>query len=296
MLISEVIATVKKYHKGLVRMNRETDVLVPIDEKTTRDKILYGNPEVECTGIVTTCWANMEVIRQAKDLGANLIICHEALFYNHGDHQEWLQNSKNPTYMRKAALLDEAGIVVWRDHDYIHSGIPMDGGWVDGIFYGVANKLGWLPYMSGNKEQPMRFVLPETTVEELANHLVNTFELNGVRIYGDLSNKVSKVIIPMHILGDGNEYILEAGRGDADCILAMEMVDFTLAEYIIDSSQMDGSVSAISMGHFNMEEPGMEYMLEYLPGLVDVPCHYVQSGDNYKYLTRKINYVKMKNN
>ena len=199
MLISEVIATVKKYHKGLVRMNRETDVLVPIDEKTTRDKILYGNPEVECTGIVTTCWANMEVIRQAKDLGANLIICHEALFYNHGDHQEWLQNSKNPTYMRKAALLDEAGIVVWRDHDYIHSGIPMDGGWVDGIFYGVANKLGWLPYMSGNKEQPMRFVLPETTVEELANHLVNTFELNGVRIYGDLCNKVSKVIIPMHL-------------------------------------------------------------------------------------------------
>ena len=37
----------------------------------------------------------------------------------------------------KKKLLDETGIVVWRNHDYIHSGIWMENQWVDGIFYGL---------------------------------------------------------------------------------------------------------------------------------------------------------------
>ena len=50
MLIREVIEKMKAYHKG--EFNGEV-----IKEETTRDKILYGDPDRECTGIVTTCWA-----------------------------------------------------------------------------------------------------------------------------------------------------------------------------------------------------------------------------------------------
>ena len=124
MKIYEVISKIKAYHKGLDRNGN------PIDEKTTRDKILYGNPDQECTKIVTTCWATTDVIRKAQKIGANLIICHEALFWNHGDHTDWL--SDNSVFKKKKQLLDESGIVVWRDHDYIHSGIPMkDGTYTD---------------------------------------------------------------------------------------------------------------------------------------------------------------------
>ena len=42
------------------------------------------------------------------------------------------------------------------------------------------------------------------------------------------------------------------------------------------------------MGHFNLEEPGMEYMIQYIPEALgmDMPCTFVQSGDMYHYFTK----------
>ena len=42
--------------------------------------MLYGNVDQECTGIVTSCWASVDVIKYVIEKGANLIISHEALF------------------------------------------------------------------------------------------------------------------------------------------------------------------------------------------------------------------------
>lgn len=131
MLINQMIENIKKYHKGYGT----------IDEATTRDQILYGDANQECTGVVTTCWASVDVIRFAIEKGANFIICHEALFWNHGDHTDWLEESKNEVYLEKKQLLDDHGIVVWRNHDYIHSGIPYNGSYIDGIFLGLAKKM-----------------------------------------------------------------------------------------------------------------------------------------------------------
>ena len=88
MQIQKVIDKLKAYHKGEWEGKQ-------IDEETTRDKVLYGNPYQECTGIVTTCWATIDVIKKAALQGANLIIAHEALFWNHGDHTDWLQEEEN---------------------------------------------------------------------------------------------------------------------------------------------------------------------------------------------------------
>ena len=86
MKISEAIKKIKASHKG--------DLMgTPIDPAATRDKILYGDPDQELKGIVTTCYASVEVIRQAAAKGANLIVCHEALFWNHGDHTDWLKDN-----------------------------------------------------------------------------------------------------------------------------------------------------------------------------------------------------------
>ena len=162
MLISEVIANVKAY------CGQTWDG--PIYDDTTRDQVLYGPVDVTCTGIVTTCFASADVIRQAHARGANLIICHEALFWNHGDHTCWLANNK--TFAAKQALLDECGITVWRLHDHIHSGAPENGRLVDSIFMGLADKLGWRDYVTGNPDRPMNFTIPETTAGELARFLV----------------------------------------------------------------------------------------------------------------------------
>ena len=88
MIIKEVIQNVKNYHSGNDYHNGTDFTVKPIDEETTRDKVLYGDVDKECTGVVTCIWASSNVIRKAHELGANLIISHEALFWNHGDHTD----------------------------------------------------------------------------------------------------------------------------------------------------------------------------------------------------------------
>lgn len=74
MKIYEVIEKIKNYSRGIGMDGKQ------IDDEKTRDKVLYGTTDRECTGIVTTCFASVDVIRKAHELGANLIIPHEALF------------------------------------------------------------------------------------------------------------------------------------------------------------------------------------------------------------------------
>ncbi len=277
MLMSEVIDGVKAYCGH--------DWGGPIYDDTTRDQVLWGPVDVECTGIVTTCFASADVIRQAHARGANLIICHEALFWNHGDHTCWLAGNK--TFAAKRALLEECGITVWRLHDHIHSGIPEDGRLVDGIFMGLADKLGWRDYVRGDTACPMEFEIPETSAGELARFLVGRLGLAGTRIVGDADARVRTVLVPMHLIGQFDNATTARMDSGFDCLVAMEATDFTTSEYVRDSAQLGLGKAMICIGHFNVEEPGMEYMLRWLPRAIgaDVPVSFVASGDPWTYVT-----------
>ena len=67
MKISEVIQLIKDHHYKEWNGN----VIKP---ETTRDKVLYGDVDKECTGVVTTIYASVDVIRKAAKAGANLIV------------------------------------------------------------------------------------------------------------------------------------------------------------------------------------------------------------------------------
>lgn len=277
MLISEVIDGVKAYCGH--------DWGGPIMDDTTRDQVLWGPVDVECTGIVTTCFASADVIRQAHARGANLIICHEALFWNHGDHTCWLAGNK--TFAAKRALLEECSITVWRLHDHIHSGIPEDGRLVDGIFMGLADKLGWRDCVRGDTARPMEFEIPETSAGELARFLVGRLGLAGTRIVGDADARVRTVLVPMHLIGQFDNATTARMDSGFDCLVTMEATDFTTSEYVRDSAQLGLGKAMICIGHFNVEEPGMEYMLRWLPRAIDadVPASFVASGDPWTYVT-----------
>ncbi|MCD8029087.1 MAG: Nif3-like dinuclear metal center hexameric protein [Erysipelotrichaceae bacterium] len=283
MKISEVISKMKAYHKGEYNG-------IKIDDTTSRDQVLYGNPDKECTGIVTTCWATVDVICQAHKLGYNFIICHEALFWNHGDKTDWLINQNNITFAKKKKLLDETGIVVWRDHDYIHSGIPMGDSYVDGIFYGVAKKLGWEDYMMDGNSLNMIFHIPATTARQVGQLMVEKYNLNGIKMMGDIDAKVKKVWMAAHVFGvaEDNNFITTADSEKIDLIIPLECVDFTFSEYVRDSGMLGISKAMVMPGHFNGEEPGMEYMLTYLNDALkeEIPSVFIQSGDMYHFYCR----------
>ena len=62
MKISEVIQIIKDHHYKEWNGNA-------IKPETTRDKVLYGDVDKECTGVVTTIYASVEVIRKAAKMG-----------------------------------------------------------------------------------------------------------------------------------------------------------------------------------------------------------------------------------
>lgn len=278
MLVSEIISKIKRYYRGLDHHGN------PIDETVTRDKVLYGNPNIECTGITVTCFASYRVIEEAINQGHNLIISHEALFWNHGDHTDWLQD--NQIYQKKQQLLKEHNIVVWRNHDYIHSGMPIDDYYVDGIFYGVIKQLGWEQYVVESKERPLLFKLPGLQAEAIAKHLIKAFNLNGLRVIGDLNTVVNSIYIPGHIMGNDNATITKIDQEGIDAVMALELIDYTVSEYIRDAAYAKIPKVIFSVGHFNLEEPGMAYMTHYLPQIINnvVPVSFIASSDAYQYV------------
>ncbi|MDO4198979.1 MAG: Nif3-like dinuclear metal center hexameric protein [Erysipelotrichaceae bacterium] len=278
MKISEIIDTIK---------NNSHDEWngIKIKPETTRDKILYGNPDQECTGIVVTLFASADVIRKAKELGANFIIVHEALFWNHGDHTDWLVY--NRTYKEKIALLGD--MCVWRDHDYIHAGINMNGEYRDGIFVGLMNELGWNDYLVNSYEQPRQFRIPSKPVKELGKELMEKLGLSGIKYTGDIEGNAENVYITSHIIGPlDNKETEFIENNDIDTVLAMEITDFTVSEYIRDSAMLNLNKRVLAVGHFNMEEPGMKFFSEYLKDLFNnkVPVEFVRSGEAFSFLTK----------
>lgn len=276
MKITEVIEKIVAYHP-------------PLNENETRDVFKCGDPGAECTGVAVTCFASVKVIEQCVEKGINLIICHEPAFYSDKDDGSWLTG--NRIYEQKRRLIDEHGIVIWRDHDHIHAGPESFGrASTDMIFYGIMKTLGWEKYLIGDIKKPLLYCLPETTAGELAMELSGKLGLNGARLIGDPDAKVQKVFIAEHINGReaDKEKIMRADSEDYDVLIPLETVDWTILEYVTDSSQLGRSRAVISLGHFNFEEAGMKYMADWLPELLGgaVNVEFIQSGDIYSYITR----------
>lgn len=284
MRIAQAIENIKGFCCG-------TDAFTgrAIDAATTRDQVLYGDVDDELAGIVTCIWPTAQVIRRARELGANLIVSHEALFWNHGDHREPFEGL--PTFEAKRVLLDGWGGAVWRFHDYIHAGVPVgdDGAMVDGIFYGLMRKLGWLECVVDDTY--MAYRIEPMRAADLAHDLVAKLGLNGVRLVGDAEARVENVVLPMHIMGKperDNATIVRMERG-VDCYLTMECCDFTACEYVRDAAMLGQGKCMIQLGHFNGEEPGMEFAASWLPRAlgpeaVGVPVTFVPMGDTYRYI------------
>jgi putative NIF3 family GTP cyclohydrolase 1 type 2 len=279
--ISEVLETLKRHHP-------------PIDESRTCDTVKFGDPQQECTGIVTTVYASIDVIRRAGELGANLIICHEPLFYTNEDGQEWLQD--NSVYQEKARLLSQYKIVVWRDHDHLHGGSPKRiRQHMDMVFYGIMQELGWEQYCIGFPQKPLLYEIPECSLQTLTETLTEKLNLTGARIVGNPNALVRRVFFCEHINGSSwgghqpdCDAITEIETGNYDVMIPLEIVDWTLSAYIRDAAQLGQNKAIIEMGHFNVEELAMRYMAKWASTLLpkEWKVSFLQSGDSFRYYVK----------
>ena len=73
-------------------------------------------------------------------------------------------------------------------------------------------------------------------------------------------------------------------------MLPLEIVDWTMSEYVYDAASLGKPKALIEIGHFNLEEAGMRYMETWLPDVIgeEIPVAFVQSGDAFTYFSAEV--------
>jgi putative NIF3 family GTP cyclohydrolase 1 type 2 len=240
---------------------------------STVDTIKSGDPEQPVKGIVTTMFATMEVIRKTAALGANFIIAHEPTFYNHADETGWLAN--DDVYKYKEDLLKKNNIVVWRCHDYIHTHKP------DGVFMGVITALGWEKQY--DEANPNLIKLAPASLQSIIHLCKSRLGIEHLRYIGDLTQMCSSIGLLPGAAG-GNRQITSIQKNKPDLLICGELNEWETSEYIRDQRAMGGKTSLIVLGHIVSEEPGLQWLLQWLrPQLNGIKITHLPSKDAFKW-------------
>jgi putative NIF3 family GTP cyclohydrolase 1 type 2 len=248
---------------------------IPLDvAKGTVDTIKSGNPEQPVTGIVTTMFATIDVIRKAIALKANLIIAHEPTFYNHLDETDWLQ--QHDIYKFKKELLEKNNIVIWRFHDFWHANKP------DGVLMGVLTSLGWEKYYDA--KHPRMLTIPAIKLQDLIGHLKKKLGIKTLRYIGDPAQVCSRVaLMPGAAGGRGQMNVLHTNNPDV--LICGELQEWETSEYVRDSRAMGINRSVIVLGHSVSEEPGMLWLVQWLkPKVPGITINHVPSNNPFTYV------------
>jgi len=238
--------------------------------KTTVDTVKAGDPATKVTGITTTMFPSLDLLKRSAAAGNNFVICHEPCFYNHKDDLAPLENDE--IQKAKLAFIKANNMVVFRFHDHSHRIKP------DGIVTGVLEQLGWEKYPSPEKNL---ITVPATTVEGLSKELKAKLKASAVRVVGDKALPCTKVALSVGAAGTLT-HILWLQRDDVDVLVAGEAREWETVEYMRDAATAGKKKALILLGHNPSEEPGMNFVAKWLGEFVkEVPIKFIESGDPF---------------
>ena len=276
MKIQEIIDRIFAFHPSLGEREAETI-----------DGLKIGDTDQECTGIATGIFASVEVIEQAHAAGANLLLVHEPVFYDHFDKEE--AKTHNEVAKKKAKLCEKYHMVIIRDHDHLHAHRP------DGIYYGVMTELGIQAYCKTDilaKRDPAKFAFlfefpgDGIPVREFAAMWQKKLGLKNIRLIGNPETMVKRMAWGGHCLTNSQGEIRKVEEADVDLYIPGECIDWEIAEYYKDAGGFGLNRAMMLIGHFNKEELGMKHAVSWVSRLVDykIPVTYCSNHDMYWYL------------
>jgi putative NIF3 family GTP cyclohydrolase 1 type 2 len=240
----------------------------------TVDTLKSGSPDTAVTGVLTTMFATIDMIRKAIDLGANFIIAHEPTFYNHQDDTGWLKN--DDVYQYKADLLKQHNIAVWRNHDYIHTHKP------DGVTKAQLEQLEWTQY--ADKDTPNILTLPGSSLKGLVAHLKQRLNIQMVRYVGEPGQECKRVLFMPGAPG-GMRQIQAIQKVKPDVLVCGELSEWETAEYVRDAQAKGDKLSLVVLGHIASEEWGSQFMLEWMnKNFAAIKTTHISPGNSLKFM------------
>jgi len=230
---------------------------VPWRDATYRDTYKSGGPDTEVTGIATTAFVTLDVIRKAGAAGLNMIIPHEDTFWNDRDDVAVVKD--DALYKTKLDLLTKYNIVVFRMHDHMHAQRP------DFTYVGSARAIGLNPAHE-NPPGSHRFVIPEMTLSALASSVKKHSSARALRVVGDPDAKVSRIQLGVGYASP------PLSNPDIDVVISGEQQEsdggFDNPAYVLDAMTLGIAKGWIVLGHTISEEAGMLEMAQWIKGFV----------------------------
>lgn len=246
-------------------------------DKITCDTLKAGDPDKELKKVAVTMFATVEVVKKAKEWGADMLIVHEPTYYDHFENIEDL-----PVVVAKRKLIEESGITIYRYHDYMHhrkiDQIPEGE-----IYYlGLKGNVEKTPYSASylfTADEPI-------TALELANKMENELGIKRVRIAGTRDKKSIKIALCFGTPGGVFELLCDP---NVEMVLTGEACEWKLAEYARDANSLGMNKTLIVMGHIGSERDGMRLLAKRLGEThTEFETRYIECGEVYTYTEEKL--------
>ena len=269
----------------------EKNLGVPWSSSIT-DVFEAGGPDSRVMGIVTTFTPTLDVLRRAVASGKNMIISREPAFYREprppsfsGSGQPASESTiaKDQTVRFKRDYVAKNNLVLWRFYE------NWNARKVDGQLRGLAKALDWEKYHKpdGAKgEEPYHpgdifFMIPETTLLDLARNIQIRLKDQGIRIVGERQTKVRKVAVTHgFFLVPHLQKVLK--EPDVDAVLIGEPVEWEASPYFEDLVASGQKKGMVILGHEVSEEPGSGEVASWLKTfLSEVPVEWIPAGEPF---------------
>lgn len=239
----------------------------------TCDVLKAGDPDRELKKVAVCCITTVDVIKKAHEWGADLIITHEPIFYDHVEKK--LENDIVTDL--KTKLIEDTGMTIYRFHDFCHGAEP------DMIAAGVIKYLGIEgKYETGGSFGVNNFTLKNPmSAREIALMFEKNLGVKHVRICGSTDKPCTKIKTCFGTPGGVFEALRSA---DTEIVLTGEACEWMLGEYARDADMLGLTKSLLIIGHMGSERDGMRYCADYLKeNFTEFEVKYFDCKEVYSY-------------
>ena len=223
-----------------------------VDPDHTLDTVKVGDPESEIHTVGTGWLGSTANLRAAHELGCELFITHEALFWENAAFER-VHRFTEPG-LTKQHFLDDTGMVVLRAHDTWDRwpGIGIRDSW--------ASWLGLRRVVAKPDMYRGIYEIEKTTLEQFATHVASRVKALGydsVGVLGDLRMEVSRPSIGTGCAVPTADYV----RMGSDVLLVVEQA---AQPELVQDRLVDMGVGVIIVPHGASEMPGMASLARHL--------------------------------
>lgn len=235
---------------------------------TLVDGIRAGDGDGEVRGIVVCARASTAILKQAAQLGANLVISRQAFL---GDSQDRPVSKPEPALADKLALIEREGLAVLRLQDArlgkagraITGALPRAMGLEDAGQ--AANAATGLVY----RTSPLR-------LGDLVRRVKTATGSAAVRLIGDPAMEVRGVALATET-NRPNALAPLLARSDVNLLVAGEVHETETAAYVLDAIALGQPKALLLAGSIALEEPPARALADWLKRQVAVPVVWLGS-------------------